>query len=312
MIYIINKFKEQIISSQATKEEIYESIVDEMNLYGVNIIILICSAIIASIGLNINSIAIIIAAMMAPLMGPIRAIAYGVGTYDNKLAKKGLKILIMASIISISVSTIYFIITPSFIAEHEILSRTRPTIWDVIIDFVAGIASIIGLSRNKFSNIIPATSIAIDIMSPLCTIGYALAMRKWDIFLGAGYLLIENIFFIFLASYIVIKALKLNSQSKDDYENKLNYFINKELHNICIISRNIDYKNNTIKLITIGGKITNNKVEKLKKLLSDYGLANKELEIKQECIDLTKLNEYIDTVKNIHNMIDINKAKIDK
>ena len=197
MKFNLNTFKYQFTRNQASNEEIHENIVEGMNVYGSNFIILMCAILIASIGLNMNSVAVIIGAMLiSPLMGAIIGIGYGVGTYDFRMIRRGIKILIISIIISVVTSTVYFTITPITTAGSEILARTSPTIWDVIIAIVGGIAGMIGLTRNKSSNVIPGVAIATALMPPLCTAGYGIATRQINIFLGAGYLFLINGFFI--------------------------------------------------------------------------------------------------------------------
>lgn len=204
------KFIYEFTRNQATHEEIHENILEGMNVHGANFIILICAIIIASVGLNMNATAVIIGAMLiSPLMGSIIGIGYGVGTYNVKLLREAFRILIISIVISIVTSTLYFSITPITTAGSEILSRTSPTIWDVIIAFVGGIAGMIGITRNKSSNVIPGVAIATALMPPLCTAGYGLATKQYGMFFGAGYLFFINGFFITIATVIVTKALNI-------------------------------------------------------------------------------------------------------
>lgn len=212
-------FKYQFTRNQASNEEIHENIIEGINMYGSNFIILMCAIIIDSIGLNMNSVAVIIGAMLiSPLMGPIIAIGYGVGTFNLRLIRRSIRVLIIAIIISVVTSTVYFTITPITTAGSEILARTSPTIWDVIIALVGGIAGMVGLTRKKTSNVIPGVAIATALMPPLCTAGYGIATRKISIFLRAGYLFFINGFFIAIATFIVTKALKIPNKSNVDYE----------------------------------------------------------------------------------------------
>ena len=337
MKFNMETFRYQFTRNQASNEEIYENILDGMNVYGSNFIILMCAIIIASIGLNMNSVAVIIGAMLiSPLMGSIIGIGYGVGTYNTKLLKNAFRVLIISIIISVVTSTIYFSITPITTAGSEILARTSPTIWDVIIAFVGGIAGMIGLTRNKSSNVIPGVAIATALMPPLCTAGYGIATKQIRIFLGAGYLFFINGFFIAISTFIVTKALKLYAKKSIDYEREtkvkrfiiiasiivmipsmisavwmirktiyekdLNDFISSELSNEYVLSKNIDYTNNTITLVTVGDTISNEKLNKLNNKLVDYGLNDKKLIIKQEGIDLKNLEQYMESMKKSKNI----------
>lgn len=349
MKFNLERFKYEFTRNQATNEEINESILEGMNVYGSNFIILMCAIIIACIGLNMNSVATIIGAMLiSPLMGSIIGIGYGVGTYNTKLLKNAFRVLFISIIISVVTSTIYFRITPITTAGSEILARTSPTIWDVIIAFVGGVAGMIGLTRNKSSNVIPGVAIATALMPPLCTAGYGIATGQIKIFLGAGYLFFINAFFIAISTFIVTKMLRLHMKNKVDseresrikriiiiasvivmipsiisavwmirktiYEKDLNYFISSELPEQYILSKNIDYKNNIIELVTIGDVITSDKLRDLNKSLSSYGLKDKKLDIKQEGIDLNNLDQYINSLKENQKSVstDIDKEDSDK
>ena len=331
MKFSINSFKYEFTKNQASGEEIYENILEGMNVHGSNFIILMCAIIIASIGLNMNSVAVIIGAMLiSPLMGSIIGIGYGVGTYDVKLLKDGFRILGISILISVLTSTLYFSITPITTAGSEILARTSPTIWDVIIAFTGGIAGMIGLTRTKTSNVIPGVAIATALMPPLCTVGYGLATKQPNIFLGAGYLFFINCFFIAISTFIVTKALNIHHKKSVDYEKQhrvrkfifissiivmipsmisailmiretideknLNDFISKELSRQYVLSKSIN--KNTITLVTVGDIITDSDLKTLNKNLSYYGLEGKRLIIKQDGSDISNLEKYINDIKN--------------
>lgn len=331
-----DKFIYEFTRNQATHEEIHENILEGMNVHGANFIILMCAIIIASVGLNMNSTAVIIGAMLiSPLMGSIIGIGYGVGTYNVRLIREAFKILAISIAISIITSTFYFSITPITTAGSEILARTSPTIWDVIIAFVGGIAGMIGITRNKSSNVIPGVAIATALMPPLCTAGYGLATKQYHIFLGAGYLFIINCFFITISTVIVTKALNLPTRinvcdSKEKRvkkviiitsiiviipsmisaanmikqtinESNLNNFIRQKLSNQYVLSKHIDEKNDTITLAVMGERITNSQIENLQHSLTDYGFNNKKLIIKQDSNNIPDIEKYINDMKNKSN-----------
>jgi len=176
---------------------------------GTNLWILIFAIIIASVGLNMNSAAIIIGAMLiSPLMGPIIGIGLGAGINDFELIKKSLRNLALASSISILTSAIYFWITPLGEASSELLSRTKPTIWDVLIALAGGLAGVIATSRKEKTNAIPGVAIATALMPPLCTSGYGLATGNWAYFLGALYLYFSNCVIISLSTLFIVRLLK--------------------------------------------------------------------------------------------------------
>lgn len=328
-----DKFIYEFTRNQATHEEIHENILEGMNVHGANFIILICAIIIASVGLNMNATAVIIGAMLiSPLMGSIIGIGYGVGTYNVKLLREAFKILIISIVISIVTSTLYFSITPITTAGSEILSRTSPTIWDVIIAFVGGIAGMIGITRNKASNVIPGVAIATALMPPLCTAGYGLATKQYGMFFGDGYLFFINGFFITIATVIVTKALNIPtrinicnikerkvkkfiiiasiiviipsmfsavSMIKETLdESNLDKFIREELGNQYVVSKKISEKNDTITLVVVGERISNNHLKELQHSLSDYGFEDKKLVVQQDESKISDIDKYINEIKN--------------
>lgn len=192
----------------ADYETIHENIVKGASIKGTNFVILMMAIFVASIGLNMNSTAVIIGAMLiSPLMGGIMAIGYGAATLDWDLAKKSAEILILEVVISLAVSTAYFAVSPISTAYSELLARTSPTVWDVLIAFFGGFAGIVGSTRKEKGNVIPGVAIATALMPPLCTAGFGLANKSLSYFLGAMYLFFINSFFIGLATYIALKLL---------------------------------------------------------------------------------------------------------
>lgn len=192
-----------------------QAIRDGVSFRGTNILILIIAILIASLGLNTNSTAVIIGAMLiSPLMGPIIGIGLGVGVHDFDLIKRCVRNLIMAAGFSVIASTIYFLISPVNEGHSELLARTSPTIYDVLIGFFGGGAGIIGLgSRNK-GNVIPGVAIATALMPPLCTAGYGLATWQLHYFFGAFYLFIINSIYIAFATFIGVKLFKYKGHSE--------------------------------------------------------------------------------------------------
>lgn len=192
----------------ADYDTIYDNIVKGASIKGTNFVILMMAIFVASIGLNMNSTAVIIGAMLiSPLMGGIMAVGYGAATLDWDLVKKSAIILFLEVLISLVVSTAYFAISPISTAYSELLARTSPTVWDVLIAFFGGFAGIIGSTRKEKGNVIPGVAIATALMPPLCTAGFGLANRSLSYFIGAMYLFFINSFFIGLATYIAIKLL---------------------------------------------------------------------------------------------------------
>ncbi|MFG6392417.1 MAG: DUF389 domain-containing protein [Candidatus Amulumruptor sp.] len=175
---------------------------------GTNLLILVLAIFIASLGLNTNSTAVIIGAMLiSPLMGPIIGIGLGVGVQDFELLKRCLRNLLMAAGFSMLTSTIYFLISPVSEGHSELLARTSPTIYDVLIGFFGGGAGIVAIGSKSKGNVIPGVAIATALMPPLCTAGYGLATLQMNYFLGATYLFIINSIFIELSTFIVVKFM---------------------------------------------------------------------------------------------------------
>ena len=163
---------------------------------------------IASIGLNMNSTAVIIGAMLiSPLMGPILATGFGFATLNFTVVKSGILRLSLQVTIAVLASALYFYISPVQAATSELLARTEPNIFDVFIAIFGGLAGIIGQTRKTLDNVIPGVAIATALMPPLCTAGYGLANGNWQYFIGAGYLFFINAFFIFFAAFIVLKGV---------------------------------------------------------------------------------------------------------
>lgn len=198
----------------ASHEEIYDRFINGATLKGTNMCILILAILIASIGLNMNATAVIIGAMLiSPLMNSILAIAYCLAIGDLKTARQHLAGFSVQILISLLTSTIYFSITPISSSTSELLARTTPTIWDVLIAVCGGFAGCIGLTRKEKSNVIPGVAIATALMPPLCTAGYGLATGQKDFFFGASYLFILNTYFICFSSMIVLLLLKVPQQT---------------------------------------------------------------------------------------------------
>lgn len=197
------------ISDHIDTDAATHSIRGNVSFRGPNVWILAFSIIIASVGLNVNSTAVIIGAMLiSPLMGPIIGIGLGLGINDTSLIKKGLKNLIIMVAISLLASFLYFLATPLKLANPtELLARTNPTIYDVMIALFGGAAGILEISRKEKGTVLSGVAIATALMPPLCTAGYGLASGHMNYFLGAIMLFIINGVFIAIATYVMSKIL---------------------------------------------------------------------------------------------------------
>jgi uncharacterized hydrophobic protein (TIGR00271 family) len=177
---------------------------------GTNLWVLIFAILIASVGLNVNSTAVVIGAMLiSPLMGPLLAIGYGAGISDYRLIRSAARSLLIFVAISLLTSSLYFLLSPLSQAQTELMARTTPTLWDVLIAFFGGCAGIIAQTRRGASTIVPGAAIATALMPPLCTAGYGIASGNWEFVGGALYLFLINAFFITLATYLFVTLLRL-------------------------------------------------------------------------------------------------------
>ncbi len=305
---------------QAQEEVVIDSIIKNSDFIGANIWTLIFAILIASIGLNMNSAAVIIGAMLiSPLMGPIMGVGLGIGTNDFELVKKGGRNLLVATVIGISVSTIYFLITPINAAQSELLARTTPTVYDVFIAFFGGLVGVVAATRKEKSNAIPGVAIATALMPPLCTAGFGLATGNLYYFLGAVYLYCINSIFICISTFLIIRLMKFKRKTFEDkryqrkvsryillttiitilpsiyltydiinrslFENAAEKFVKEQFNfdktQVIAQSYNYDGRNSEIDLLLIGYELPQNTIDSIKKNLKKYQLENTKLTIRQ-------------------------------
>lgn len=201
-------------SDMDTPEEIENSITQGIHIRGTNMWILMFAIFVASIGLNVNSTAVIIGAMLiSPLMGPIMGIGYGAGVDNFELIRRSARTLGVFVLLSLLTSTLYFLLTPLTHAQSELLARTAPTLWDVLIAMFGGMAGIIGVTRREWGNVIPGVAIATALMPPLCTAGYGIATGQPAFFLGAFYLFTINAVYIALSALFFTRLMRLPRMS---------------------------------------------------------------------------------------------------
>jgi len=306
--------------NKAPNQEIIDDIKNDVEFKGPNLWILIFAIIICSVGLDINSTAVIIGGMLiSPLMGPILGIGLGVSRNDIDLIKLAIYNISIAIVLSIITSSIYFYISPLHKVQSELLSRTSPAFWDVLIAFAGGFAGIIAYTRKEKNNVIPGVAIATALMPPLSTAGFGLATRNYQFFWGALYLFFINSIFIAMGTYLVIRILKIrrkkyidpkyekrakriilflvilvilpsiftaiNMVKKNQFEMNAQSFIEKEckLNNTLIISKDFKFDSNPkeITLIMYGETLDSNIINNLTKKLSSYNLENTILNIRQ-------------------------------
>ncbi|MDE5753618.1 MAG: DUF389 domain-containing protein [Oscillospiraceae bacterium] len=213
----MNEFKQalqrafHLAEDTASHEEIRNRIISGGRVTGTNMCILICAILIASVGLNTGSTAVIIGAMLiSPLMGSLLAMAYGVASADANQLRRNIYGFIIQLVISLLVSIVYFLLSPINAPSSELLARTQPSFYDVIIATAGGFAGIIGNTRQeKANNIIPGVAIATALMPPVCTCGYSIAHGEWGMLSGAAYLFIVNCYFIFLSAMLVLDIFNI-------------------------------------------------------------------------------------------------------
>lgn len=287
---------------------------------GTNLWILMFAILIASLGLNVNSTAVIIGAMLvSPLMGPIIGMGLSVGISDFDLLKQSLKNYGVATLISVVTATLYFAISPLSEARSELLARTSPSLYDVLIAFCGGAAGVLALTTRNKGQVIPGVAIATALMPPLCTAGYGLATLQWSYFLGAFYLFFINTVFIATATFLGVKLLRfhtvqsLNPEAarrsrKIIYTIVLVTLIPAAVMTVNIVSENIMERNvsqfvktelsqsgtqllswhtahDTLQVVAVGKEIADSEVAAARGRLKFYGLENMELVVIQAAND---------------------------
>ncbi|WP_188220062.1 TIGR00341 family protein [Flavobacterium pokkalii] len=314
------------------KTKVLENVRTNISFRGSNLWILACAIVVASVGLNVNSTAVIIGAMLiSPLMGPIVGAGFGLGTYDFDLLKRSLKNLVIATIVSLLVSTVYFYISPFKEAQPELLSRTSPNIYDILIAFFGGIVGAVAITRVEKGNPIPGVAIATALMPPLCTAGYGLATGSFKFFFGAMYLYSINCIFICISTFLIVKylAYPTKKQLDEPTQKKVKYYISTLLtifilpsiyfayllfeekkfeqqiavfterefteKGITIVYQKTQFNKNP-KIIELGflsKRFSDSEIKDLNKSLKDYELNNTKLIVKQDTTDLKSdiLNE---------------------
>ncbi|AQW21021.1 DUF389 domain-containing protein [Lentilactobacillus curieae] len=175
----------------------------DLNLRAPNLAILVCAVVVACVGMNMDSSPVVIGAMLiSPMMGPIVGMGYAFGSGDSKLLGTAFKLFLTEVLFVLVASTLYFFASPLKELNDQILARTAPTLWDVIIAFFGGLAGIIAASKQDGGNVIPGVAIATALLPPVCTVGFGITQMNLHYILGAGYLFLINIFFIMLATVV--------------------------------------------------------------------------------------------------------------
>ncbi|MDI1318154.1 DUF389 domain-containing protein [Flavobacterium sp.] len=333
----MNKFLDFINLSKGedNKKAVLENVKSNISFRGANLWILACAIVVASVGLNVNSTAVIIGAMLiSPLMGPIVGAGFALGIYNFELLKKSLKNLFIATIVGLAVSTLYFYLSPFKETQSELLSRTSPNIYDILIAFFGGLVGVIAITRKEKGNPIPGVAIATALMPPLCTAGYGLSIGNMRFFGGAIYLYTINCVFICIATFLIVKFLKYPRYMQFEkarekqitvmisiltlillvpsiyfaytlfeerkFDQKVNTFIQNEFTDkgYTIIYKKVNYKStpSAIELALLTKRFTHPETVEIKNRLKNYGLRNVNFKIRQDTTNLKQ--DILNQIKN--------------
>ena len=316
--------------------EYLEKLYDDLHVRLRDTVILMCAIFIASIGLNMNSTAVIIGAMLiSPLMTPIVGLGFGLAIFDTRLIKQSLEVLFIQVLVSLLVSTLYFWISPLSYASSELIARTSPTIWDVVIAIAGGIAGVIGSRKKEANNIVPGVAIATALMPPICTAGYGLANGNVRYLFGALYLFLINCVFIMLINIVGTRIMMRQSPLSSfkelsmkmriglislivllvlpasysavtltmDQARKegIKQFVGKEFANHTVINQVYKSRNNELVLTVVGDPISEEELETIRQKQASYGIQSVQLKVNQ-VHNSTKLDS--ETTKEFYENID--------
>ena len=324
------------MSGNYSTREFREKLYDDLHVRLRDTLILMCSIFIASIGLNMNSTAVVIGAMLiSPLMTPIVGLGFGLAIFDTRLIKQSLQVLFTQVLVSLLVSTLYFWISPLSYASSELIARTSPTIWDVLIAIAGGIAGFIGSRKKEANNIVPGVAIATALMPPICTAGYGLANGNVRFLFGALYLFLINCVFIMLINIvgtrIFMRKSPLSSFNELNIKMKIGLislivllvlpasysavtltmdqarkegikqFVENEFANHTVINQVYKSSSNELVLTVVGGPISEEELETIRQKQASYGIQSVQLKVKQ-FNNSTKLDS--ETIKEFYENID--------
>ncbi|MBI4858404.1 MAG: DUF389 domain-containing protein [Acetobacterium woodii] len=326
-----------IKSDQMDANTIHESVVAGVKLKGAPLIILFCAIIVASVGLNTNSTAVIIGAMLiSPLMNPIIAMGYSLATYDGLLLRNAAINFLLQIVIALIGAAIYFSLTPIHEATSELIARTGPSFFDMLIAFFGGTAGVIGITRKEKTNVIPGVAIATALMPPMCTVGYGIANSNPNYIFPAAYLFLINTFFIMLATFAFCKLLQLkqaevvkerfnkiikrgiiigmilitipaaasagyvatNSIMNNNLTGKVQAFVNTEVNSstATTMRATIDPETKNLRLDLVGDVYTPEQIEMIKGTMTNYELGDYQLEVVQDI--RTTLFNYFENINS--------------
>ena len=307
-----------VLPDKDGEKYVIKQITNGINFQGSNLWILIFAVFIASLGLNVNSTAVIIGAMLiSPLMGPIIGMGLALGIADLDLFKQSIKNYLVSTFISVVTAAIYFTLSPITDAQSELLARTSPTLYDVLIALFGGAAGFLATSTKGRNNVVPGVAIATALMPPLCTAGYGLAVQNTSYFFGAFYLYFINTVFIafttclgvrflhfhrkqfinrekmrrvnlYIVSIIIITIIPAsymtwNIIKQSVFENNIENFVTKELNysGTNILSHQYDLKTKTLHVVAVGNPISTDSIAKAQKAMTNYQLDGYALKVIQ-------------------------------
>ena len=304
------------MTANYSTREYREKLYDDLHVRLRDTAILMCAIFIASIGLNMNSTAVIIGAMLiSPLMTPIVGLGFGLAIFDTRLIKQSLEVLFTQILVSLLASTLYFWISPLSYASSELIARTSPTIWDVLIAIAGGIAGFIGSRKKEANNIVPGVAIATALMPPICTAGYGLANGNVRFLFGALYLFLINCVFIMLINIvgtrIFMRKSPLSSFNELNIKMKIGLislivllvlpasysavtltmdqarkegikqFVENEFANHTVINQVYKSSSNELVLTVVGDPISEEELETLHQKQASYGIQSVQLKVNQ-------------------------------
>ena len=328
--------------TEETEKEAVQSIKDGVAFKGINLWILIFAIFIASLGLNVNSTAVIIGAMLiSPLMGPIIGMGLAIGVNDFELLKTSFANYGVATVISVLTAVVYFLISPLSEAQSELLARTSPTVYDILIAFFGGAAGALAVVIKGRTNVVPGVAIATALMPPLCTAGFGLATGQWSFFIGAFYLFFINTVFICLATFLGVRFMGFKRKAFVDPERgrlvsrsiwtvvlitmipasiltaytvkmsvlnaNFNDFIKEQLSfsGTRIVASDLSVKRRTLRVVAVGKEISKKEIANAEYKLPRYGLKDYAFEF----IQGSQSAQEIDSLKNELNEIKVSKIK---
>ena len=323
------------MTANYSTREYREKLYDDLHVRLRDTAILMCAIFIASIGLNMNSTAVIIGAMLiSPLMTPIVGLGFGLAIFDTRLIKQSLEVLLTQVLVSLLVSTLYFWISPLSYASSELIARTSPTIWDVLIAIAGGIAGVIGSRKKEANNIVPGVAIATALMPPICTAGYGLAIGNVRFLFGALYLFSINCVFIMLTNIVGTRIMmkksalssfkELNIKMKiglislivllvlpasysavtltmnEKRKEEIKQFVGKEFANYTVINQVYKSKRNELVLTVVGDPISEEELETIRQKQASYGIQSVQLKVNQvnnsQKLDSEMTKEFYETI----------------